>query len=224
MPDSFRSEPAQAIADAAAVGAQARTLLAPGMGTEAYARTLAAHGLYDDATSVLAHGLSDPAAVRWAAESARRARQPAPAEDLQALGAAESAGLAPTGSGTGAEALQGALGEARFQSAAAWAAQAAAWAAEGALLGPERLVPKAVNGAVRLAATLTGPAPAPTAAAAMPGSPAAPEAATLPAAAAAAPGVPASALGAAEQAALNDALRPFVDLGLQLALDALQSD
>jgi hypothetical protein len=177
-----------------------------------YAGALAQGGLYADAVAFLSNALQDKAAVRWAVESARLVADQLPENEVGALEAADSWA---NGSASVAG-LQDALGETAFQGPGSWAAQAAAWAAENALPGgPGNLVPKAVEGAVKLAAAMAA------------GSWSPPEieqreqlataAASEAALADTATEVVSQALDPAELAALNEALKPFVELALEMA-------
>ncbi len=221
---------ASVIAERTDLTPEALQHLTPGISSSDFAKSLASQGLNSDAAGFLAHGLEQRVGVQWAVESVRLIADKLPPEELKAMQAAEAWTEASADEGE----LEQALGESQFNGPGSWAAQAALWSAKalefappGAVAWP--LAPKAIEGAVKLAAVLNqdvqlpppppGPPPEPS-----------PLSIDLPisdpagiikqvAEAMMAKTVDAAAtpLTAEDRAALNDALAPFVDLGLRLA-------
>lgn len=209
---------AQRIAEQVDLSPQAHRLLARGLSSSDYVKALAKQGLNSDAVGFLANGLKEQQGVQWAAESARLVSDQLPPEEVNALEAAAAWAKGHAMEGD----VQGALSETQFAGPGSWAAQAALWAATGldfasAADGPAiKLAPKAIDGAVRLAAAVKADAWSPptqgpqgdpdtglTAAASQAG-----------AAASDAVGAP---LSSEDVAAANNVLKPFVDLGLRIA-------
>ncbi len=210
--------PAAVVAARFDLSQQARQQLGPGVSSSDYAKSLAKQGLINDAAGFLAHALEKKLGVQWAAESAGLVADKLSPEELEAMQMAR----AWTKDSAGAAELQQTLGETRFDGPGSWAAQAALWTAKaleftppGGVTGP--LAPKAIDGAVKLAAAIQqGARPQALQPVQQPGQDFLPTAA--------APRVLEQAREAAntrlspqDQAALNTALEPFVELGLRLA-------
>ena len=162
------------------------------------------------ATQFLAHGMKPETGLQWATESAEAAGKLAP-EDAKALAAAKAFQAQPTP--IAREEARIAAQKSGYKGPGGWAAlAAAAYPKPGdvttANAVPPEIFPKAVAGAVSMAsgAPAAGAAPASTAAA--------PQAVST--AAAAAP----AASSAAENVAVLNALKPFLERGLQLASKA----
>ncbi|HEY3853928.1 MAG TPA: hypothetical protein VGO67_06015 [Verrucomicrobiae bacterium] len=102
-----------------------------------------------DAVKSLAHGLPEPAAIKWAAVSAEKVANPAHAADSQAIQAAKAWTQNPTPATQHAAGL--AASKTDFKTPGAWAAQAAAWSGRGGGLSGH-----AVTGTVLLAAAQGG--------------------------------------------------------------------
>ncbi len=213
------SEPtASAIADRLDLSPQAKQLLAPGVSSGDYVKSLAKQGLSSDAAGFLAHGLEHKRGVQWAAESAELVADKLPPEELKAMELAQ----AWTKGAAGEADLQQALGETRFDGPGSWAAQAALWTAKaleftplGGMAGP--LAPKAIDGAVKLAAAINqGAEPQSSQPVQQPGQDPLPTASAtqMMELALEATNTP---LGPEDQAALNSALEPFLELGFRLA-------
>ncbi len=209
---------AAAIAERVDLSPQAKQLLASGVSSSDYVKSLAKQGLSNDAAGFLAHGLEKKRGVQWAAESAKLVADKLPPEELKAMQVAQ----AWTGGATGEAELQQALGETKFDGPGSWAAQAALWTAKalefappGGVAGP--LAPKAIDGAVKLAAAINqGARPQSLQPVQQPGQSSLPTAAATQMMEQAIEGA-ATPLSAQDQAALNTALEPFVELGLRLA-------
>jgi hypothetical protein len=212
----------QELARAAKLSSQARSLMAPGMSPSAYLRSLADQGLNRDAVSLLANGMEERRAVWWAAQSSRRVEGKLASGELGALKAAEDW----CRGGASEAQLQDVLGKAQFQGPGSFAAQGALWSSRGACFDGAPLAPKAVEGSVHLAAAMEAGAPVPPPPEMIPEIPLASGIEPEPAVPVERPGVlepPPSppAPGAAQQAALDDALAPFVELGAKVAAGEL---
>lgn len=189
---------------------------------------LADNGLYQDAVTALSQGLEKDAAVSWAVESAKMVEEKLPAEETEALAAAQE-WLASGGADS--EQLATALEDNQMQGPGAWAALAADWAgkAQTAAAGEAPPVDKAVESSVKLSAALTKsdwPLAEPGAAAdameaaaeGIGGKAADAGGAVSEAMDAAAPAAEAAAADTdSPEQALNDLLKPFVDLGMKIA-------
>lgn len=216
-------ELASAVAERAGLSPEARALLASNADDpSAFIEGLAARGMNDDAVASLAHGMSERRGVQWAAASARKVEAKLPPAELEALGVTETW----VTDGAPDATLARVIDQAGPAGPGSWAAQAARWSAQSAKLPASAgvpaapLSPKAVEGAVRLAAAVEAgslqlPASLPTFdAASLTSALARPELAQ-----AAAPVLPAQ-LAPAQLTAMNDALAPFVKLGMQIASGA----
>ena len=200
--------------------------LAPGMSSSDFAKSLATQGLNNDAVGFLANGLENKLGVRWAAESAQLVADKLPPEEVQAMEAAQA-----WAQGSGEETdLAQALDDTQFNGPGSWAAQAALWTAKAVQFAPPAgipvpLAPKAIEGAVKLAAALNQgvqlPSPSPAQPPAVKAVPLTQPTEMIKLAVkelmAKAIETPTPSISPQEQAALNDALAPFVDLGLRLA-------
>jgi len=209
---------ALAIAEQVDLSPQAQELLARGLSSSDYVKALAEQDLNSDAVGFLANGLKERQGVRWAAESASMVSDKLPPEEVEAFKAAEAWAKGQAMEGD----VQEALSKTQFAGPGSWAAQAALWADQGldfasAADGPAmKLAPKAIDGAVRLAAAVKAHAWSPPAQGPQddPGSGLTASGSQLVAAASDAGNAP---LSPEEVAAANKVLKPFVDLGLRIA-------
>jgi len=197
---------------------QAQALVAPGQSPIQLAQTLAAQGMNRDAVSVLASGMQPKQGVSWAAASAKMVEAKLPPGEVKAAELAQSwtQGQATEGQ------LTSALQQTQLAGPGSWSAQAALWSQQGATLGTGAgatpLAPKAVEGAVNLAASVKAGALQ------VPATPQLPSATALAAPQIATPQVPSAPtmvsldqLTPPQVKAMNDALAPFVQLGLKIA-------
>lgn len=168
QPHSVSDVPAEQVCRGLALSEQAGALLRPGMSARAYAEALAAEGCAAEASDVLANWLPPREGVYWACLCIRSASgEKLPADSRPALLAAERWAADPS---------EGNRRAAEKEATAASYSTPAAVAALGAFLsggnlapeasgatvppGPE-MAPRAVSGAVRLAAVVSEPAKAP---------------------------------------------------------------
>jgi len=205
--------------------------------------TLVSNELFQDATVALANGLTKEAAVLWSVESAKMVADKLPESELEALSSAED-WLAS--GGAAADELAAALDGNEMQGPGGWAALAADWASKawGLVTGEAPPYAKAVVGAVKLAAALSkqdwplfeSPEGVDAPDKSNLGSTA--DAAGLvkdavglvkdvvaaqsesPAMDAAASAMEAAESSASSEQALNDLLKPFVELGMKLAAES----
>lgn len=159
----LRGQDAAELCGALELDEAARELLTPGQSPLDYLQRLAGAKLWTDAVRFWAAALPLPSAVLWAAQCVRQSLgQACSAEDARALEAAEAWAL--DSSEENRRAAEQAAQATEFQTAASWVALAAFWSG-GSLApaglpevppGPE-LAPKAIAGALMMAAT-GGPA------------------------------------------------------------------
>ena len=207
------------------LGPQAKALLAanPQASAGEFAQALAGEKLNTDAVAFLSHGMKPQAGVLWASESAAKVAPKLPPTELKAaeLAKAWSQGQASP------DQLDALLAQNPPQGPGTWAAQAASLAAKapaapGALAAPSALTSTAIGGSVHLAAAVDTDA-LQLALPAVDGLPAV--ALERPVLQVPEPGMPAmmlpSELAPPQIAAMNEALKPFVDLGMTIAQGAL---
>jgi len=147
LPPSTAGSPPSAPSNVLSPAAQ--KVVQPGMTPCQQAQALNKQQLSSDAVKSLAHGLPEPAAVKWAAASAEKVANPAHTTDFQAIQAAKAWTQNPTPATQQAAAL--AASKTDFKTPGAWAAQAAAWSGKGG-----GLTAHATTGAVLLAAAQGG--------------------------------------------------------------------
>ncbi|MCP3869540.1 MAG: hypothetical protein GY703_15875 [Gammaproteobacteria bacterium] len=154
VPGSFSKQDALEAVEQVDLEPESREMLAKEPSTSGFLKQLIQNDQFIDAVALLAYALTDEKAVRWAAEAAKAVNDFLPPEEVSATA---SAVAASDGSITREE-LEQTLSETHFQGPGAWAAQAALWALQARDKSDEQrvaeLIPKAVEGAVRLAAAL----------------------------------------------------------------------
>ena len=212
------------IAKQMTLGPQAKALLAanPGASAGEFTEAMAGQNLNADAVGFLSHGMKPQAGVLWASESAAKVAPKLPPAELKAaeLAKAWSQGQASP------RQLDALLAQSPPQGPGTWAAQAASLAAKepaapGALAAPSALTSTAIGGSVHLAAAVDTNA-LQLAAPSVDGLPAV--ALERPVLKVPEPGMPAmtlpSQLTPPQLAEMNEALKPFVELGMKIAKGA----
>lgn len=215
------------------LSAEASALAAAADTVAAAFNALKQNGLFTDLAVALANSLTRETAVLWAVDAAKVVMDKLPPTEADAVAAAEQVLAAPPDLQPDlAQQLADVAAKTGMQGPGGWAAQAGAWAFDAAAAAGDAPVPPypaAVEAAVKLAAALTkndwplAPSTAsPEVSAELGGVPTltAPAADSAPSAAA-----PASPAGDDEspEAALNQLLKPIVELGLKIAAGAFSA-
>jgi hypothetical protein len=203
------------IAKSVQLGPQAQALLAHNPSTSAFTQALADKGLNQDAVAFLSHGMQPRAGVLWAGESATQVAPKLPATEVQAASLAKGWAAGQTSP----YALKDLLAQTPPTGPGTWAAQAGLLAAgppaSGAMQVPSSVTSSAIAGSVHLSAAVDSGAlvmATPT----RPGMPSL----SIPAATETPTSMPAmtlpSELTPTQVQSMNDALAPFVKLGMQI--------
>lgn len=213
----------------------AQALLQPEQTPAEYLDVLEQNQMGEDAVKTLAHGMPERESVWWASQSAGKVSDKLPAADVQAMKAAEAWVKNPSPTTQAGAAKAAASTD--FQGPGAWAAQAAAWSQPSAAtpaaapatptvtapVASQNLTPHAVTGAVMLAAAIAAKpelaAPKLAAPSASPAGLTGPKLAVpgMKAPAAELPQLAQAPLTPAEQTKSYEALKPFIDLGKEVA-------